>query len=67
MPSERPIIPKGMPNPIGPAVIEGVRNVRRIGGELPIDKYPLVSKTTKHFSPNTKLVSTNEASFHSIV
>ena len=32
MPLEKPIIPTGMPNPIGPAVFEGVRNKSRIGG-----------------------------------
>ena len=61
MPTERPIIPKGMPNPIGPAVFKGIRNVRRIGGDLPIDKYPLVSKAANGFSTSTKLVSTKEA------
>ena len=63
MPTERPIIPKGMPNPIGPAVIEGTRNPRRIGGELPVYKYPLVSKAPKQFSGKAKLVSTNEVNF----
>ena len=63
MPTERPIIPKGMPNPIGPAVFEGTRNLRRIGGELPVYKYPLVSKPPKQFSSKTKLVSTDQARF----
>ena len=65
MPTERPIIPKGMPNPIGPAVIEGTRNLRRIGGELPVYKYPLVSKGPKQFSGKTKLVSTNQVEIDS--
>ena len=60
MPSERPIIPKGMPNPIGPAIFEGVRNSKRIGGELPVYKYPLVSKAPKGLSSKTKLVSTDQ-------
>ena len=60
MPTERPIIPKGMPNPIGPAVFEGTKNARRIGGELPVYKYPLVSKAPKQFSQKAKLVSTNQ-------
>ena len=61
MPTERPIIPMGMPNPIGPAVFEGTRNLRRIGGELPVYKYPLVSKPPKGFSSKTKLVTTDQA------
>ena len=60
MPTERPIIPKGMPNPIGRAVFEGTKNPRRIGGELPVYKYPLVSKAPKQFSNKAKLVSTNQ-------
>ena len=60
MPTERPIIPKGMPNPIGRAVFEGTKNPRRIGGELPVYKYPLVSKAPKQFSQKAKLVSTNQ-------
>ena len=60
MPTERPIIPKGMPNPIGPAVFEGTRNQRRIGGELPIYKYPLVSKPPKQLSQKMKLVGTEQ-------
>ena len=63
MPTERPIIPKGMPNPIGPAVFEGTRNLRRIGGELPVYKYSLVSKLPNQFSPKTKLVSTDQVCF----
>ena len=35
MPREKPIIPHGMPNPIGKPVIEGVRTLTRIGGEQP--------------------------------
>lgn len=44
MPKEKPIIPQGMPNPIGPPVIEGVRNKARRGGEMPMERYPLVSR-----------------------
>ena len=63
MPAEKPIIPKGMPNPVGLAVIEGIRNPRRIGGELPVDKYPLVANIPTHFSHNAKLVSTNQVNY----
>ena len=66
MPAEKPIIPQGMPNPVGAAVTGGIQNLRRIGGELPIDKYPLVSKNPKHFSPNTKLVSTSQVILYNI-
>ena len=47
---EKPIIPHGMPNPIGPPVIEGIRNLTRKGGELPRERYPLVSRVPPHFS-----------------
>ena len=42
MPKEKPIIPSGIPNPVGPAVFPGVRNASRIGGQVPEDKYPLI-------------------------
>ena len=35
MPLEKPIIPTGMPNPVGPAIFQGIRNKSRIGGKGP--------------------------------
>jgi hypothetical protein len=33
MPVEKPIIPSGIPNPIGPAIFPGIRNNARKGGK----------------------------------
>ena len=48
-------------------VFEGTKNPRRIGGELPVYKYPLVSKAPKQFSQKAKLVSTNQVILVSMV
>lgn len=60
MPKEKAIIPYGIPNPIGPAVFEGVRNKSRIGGELPKDKYPLICGQAIAFNKNESVMGTRD-------
>lgn len=60
MPREKPIIPYGIPNPIGPAVFEGVRNKSRIGGQLPKEKYPLICGPAIAFNKNESVMGTKD-------
>ena len=52
MPLETAIIPTGIPNPIGPAVFQGVQNRSRIGGEL---RYFLLRK--KYYTYNCDYIA----------
>ena len=60
MPKEKPIIPYGIPNPIGPAVFPGLRNHKRKGGELPEMKYPLVCRGAIPFESRDTVMSLSE-------
>ena len=60
MPKEKPIIPSGIPNPVGPAVFAGVRNPSRIGGQVPNDKYPLVCHPARPFQKVDTAITTQD-------
>jgi hypothetical protein len=49
MPKEKPIIPYGIPNPIGPAIIPGTRNKARIGGEIKCNSDYILSSNIECF------------------
>ena len=60
MPKEKPIIPSGIPNPVGPAVFPGVRNVSRIGGNVPVEKYPLVCHPARPYQKVDTSITTQD-------
>ena len=60
MPKEKPIIPYGIPNPVGPAIFQGVRNKSRIGGNLPKERYPLVCQPAFAHNPNEVPMGTGD-------